>query len=66
MKKVIASSMVHLVCMVNKGDHIQYLDLNLDVDKALTPEEYNRIKRVIAKKVGSDDVIILNWQRYEM
>lgn len=67
MKKVIASSMVHLVCMIRDGENIRYQEFNIDIKDALTPEMiHDTVKPQICKHVGTDEVIILNWQRYEM
>jgi hypothetical protein len=66
MKKVIASSMVHLVCISRNDDQLSFRGFNINIDEPITPDLMeNKIRPTVQESLGKD-VVILNWQRYEM
>lgn len=67
MKRVIASSMVHVVCRCKIDGHLRYREFNINVDEPLTPEilQYEIRPRLI-EATGDKNVVVLSWQRYEM
>lgn len=60
-QRIIASSMVHIVFEANGRKH----EYAIDVDQPVTPEVLQKIRKMIETEMKSD-VLILNWQRYEM
>jgi len=67
MKRVIASSMIHIVCLCTIEGNERYAEFNINVDEPLTPEilQYE-IRPKIIEELGTKDFVILNWKRYEM
>lgn len=61
-QKIISSSMVHIV-FESEGHKCEYA---INVDQPLTPEVMKEIRSMIKQEMKSSDVVILNWQRYEM
>lgn len=67
-RKVIASSMVHIVCACKElGEKTGLHSFNINVEEPLTPELLQKmIRPKIEKQLGTNDFVILTWQRYEM
>lgn len=67
MKRVIASSMVHILCLCTVDGSQKYAEFNINIDEPLTPEILKyEIRPKIIKELGTNDFVILNWTRYEM
>ena len=61
-QKIISSSMVHIV-IESAGTKHEYA---IDVNQPVTPEVLHKIRDIIKETTNTEDITILNWQRYEM